>query len=90
MKKYYWLRMFSVGFLVISSQNAFAVEQTICFSKSKIGDSQYWQGSLGDNVLLYSGKCGGKKLSDMNKKGWRLIQVIGGLDSAFGMILEKK
>ena len=87
----------ALSLLLLSSTSVFAVEQTICFSKTSLGDTNIggrnitmWQGSLGDDVLLYSGRCGGKTLGEMNKKGWRLIQVVGGLDNAFGMILEKK
>ena len=68
------------------------IEQTICFSKTKINEYNghiFYSGALGDGVLLYGGKCKGRTLSQMNKKGWRLIQVVNGLNSAFGMVLEK-
>ena len=41
---------------------------------------------LGDNATLNGGECNGKTLPQMNKLGWRLIQVVGGLDSGFGMV----
>lgn len=69
--------------------NAFAVQQTICFSKSKIANTEYWQGSIGDGVNLHGGQCNGKKLAHMNKLGWKLVFVITGLNSSFGMVLEK-
>lgn len=63
--------------------------QTICFSKSSCTD-KYAYGTLGEDVGLCGGQCQGKKMPQMNAEGWRLIQVVGGLDSAFGMVFEKK
>ncbi len=78
-------------FLGLLSSSAYAKkgEQTICFSKSSCSD-KYAYGSLGDNVNLCGGKCQGKKLPEMNKAGWKLIQVVGGLNSSFGMVFTKE
>ena len=48
-----------------------------------------YQGALGDGTTLNSKKCQGKTLTQMNKAGWRVIQIVGGLDSAFGVLLQK-
>ncbi|MFT5835505.1 MAG: hypothetical protein ACI9RG_000398 [Sulfurimonas sp.] len=45
--------------------------------------------SLGDKVTLNGGKCQGKTLLEMNKKGWKVIQVVTGLNRSFGMVMEK-
>ena len=74
-----------IGLVLVSSFSfGKSVEQTICFSK----EGKYLA-ILGDNVTLQGGECQGRTLPQMNKAGWRLIQVVGGLQSAFGMILEK-
>ena len=65
------------------------VEQTICFSKSDCSN-RYSPGSVGDTVNLCSGKCQGKTLQQMNKEGWKLTEVIGGLSSSFGMVFTKE
>ena len=62
-------------------------EQTICFSKDSCDKLSY--ASLGDAVHLCAGKCQGRTLIEMNKDGWKLLQVVTGLSSAFGMVLEK-
>jgi len=81
-----------IGFIAIGllSNILFAkkIEQTICFSKSSCTE-KYAYGSLGENVNLCGGACQGKTLKEMNKKGWKLIQVVNGLNSSFGMVLEK-
>ena len=64
------------------------LEQTICFSKDLCSGLSY--ATLGENVNLCSGKCNGKTLSQMNKNGWELIQVVTGLQSSFGMIFTRK
>jgi len=74
--------------LLSSTVYARKIEQTICFSKSSCSD-RYAYGTLGERVGLCGGECQGKTLKEMNKKGWKLIQVVGGLNSSFGMILEK-
>jgi len=81
------LIMSSMIGLMVLSNIAYAknVEQTICFSQ----DSSGYLATLGDKVILNGGKCKGKTLPQMNKLGWRLIQVVGGLQSAFGMVFEK-
>lgn len=79
--------IFSV-LLLASTANVQAVEQTICFAKSSCSN-KYAYGLLGDNVQLCGGKCQGVKLATMNRRGWRLIQVISGLDSSFGMVFER-
>jgi hypothetical protein len=35
------------------------------------------------------GKCNGKTLSQMNKSGWKLTEIIGGLKGSFGMVFSK-
>jgi len=78
--------------LLTTTVYAKKVEQTICFSKEKISEYNgrpIYQGTLGDAIGLHGGKCQGKTLLQMNKAGWKLIQVVGGLNSAFGMVLEK-
>jgi len=85
-----WLTMLG---LLTSSAYAKKVEQTICFSQKDsgeiIGGNPYYLASLGDKVSLNGGKCQGKTLLQMNKKGWKVIQVVTGLNQSFGMILEK-
>ncbi len=61
------------------------IEQTICFSK----EGNYLA-KLGDNVTLQGGKCNGRTLPEMNKNGWKLNQIVGGLSGAFGMLLTKE
>ena len=80
--------MVGVALALSSTLQAKKIQQTICFSKNKCNDA-YAYGTLGDNVGLCSGKCKGKTLIEMNKKGWKLIQVVGGLNSSFGMVLQK-
>ncbi len=82
--------MLLVSSLVIISTSLYAkkVEQTICFSKSSCSD-KYAYGSLGDKLQLCGGKCQGRTLSQMNQKGWKLKQVVSGLNSSFGMVFEK-
>lgn len=80
--------------IIVSAMPAFAVEQTICYSQEDSG-SKYSAGRpiylavLGDDAVLNGGKCNGVKLADMNKKGWRLVQVVTGLNNSFGMVFEK-
>lgn len=80
--------------MILASVSSYGVEQTICFSQ-KASSVEYSPGNpvylatLGDDATLNGGKCEGAKLSDMNKKGWRLIQVVTGLQSSFGMVFEK-
>ncbi len=79
--------------MVVAS--SFAAEQTICFSQEYTGSSSqvFPNGipvaKLGDNVSLHGGKCDGRKLADMNKEGWRLVTVVTGLQSSFGMVFER-
>lgn len=76
-----------------SSVQAKVVSQTICFSQEdtgqKIGANKFYMASLGEEVTLNGGKCKGASLIEMNKKGWKLIQVVVGLNQSFGMVLEK-
>ncbi len=65
------------------------LEQTICFSKSECGTPIAY-GTLGDNVKLCGGKCQGKTIAQMNKNGWKLIQVVNGLQGSFGMVFIKE
>ena len=65
------------------------VEQTICFSKSSCTD-KYAYGTFGNGTSLCGGKCKGKTLPQMNKEGWKLMQIIGGLQRSFGMLFIKE
>ncbi len=78
--------------MIITANAQAGVQNTICFSKTELtrmGNRILWQGSLGDDIPLHGGKCNGKKLAQMNKEGWSLIQVVGGIESAFGMVFQK-
>ena len=83
------MKKFILGLIAIallsSAVYANKIEQTICWSK----EGKYLA-MLGDNVKLQSGKCNGRTLPEMNKDGWKLIQVVGGLQSAFGMVMTKE
>lgn len=80
-----------VGSLLLASTiNVQAVEQTICFSYKDIGlGGAGGVAMLGDDVILYGGKCRGVKLAKMNKKGWKLTFVVTGLSGSFGMVFDK-
>ena len=71
------------------------LEQTICFSKIYSGNpSKYFPNGvpvaqLGDDVKLLGGVCQARTLPEMNKNGWELMQVVTGLEGAFGMVLSK-
>lgn len=77
-----------------STKEGQALEQTICFSQQStdllVGGNKVYYGALGDDVTLNGGQCNGAKLADMNKKGWRLVQVVSGMDQSFGMVFEKQ
>jgi hypothetical protein len=81
--------------LLFIATSSFAIEQTICFSQEDTGSKYSTNGNpiyiamLGDNATLNGGKCNGRKLADMNKDGWRLVTVVAGLQSSFGIVLEK-
>ena len=67
-------------------------KETICFSQDESSLSsgrKYRSASLGDSVTLNGGKCQGRTLIQMNKKGWKVIQVVTGLNRSFGMVMEK-
>lgn len=87
-------KTFLIG-LLLASVSSYGVEQTICYSQYDTGRTygsgggKIYLASLGDDVTLNGGKCAGATLPEMNKKGWKLIQVVTGLDSSFGMVLEK-
>ena len=74
--------------VLVSNISAKQIEQTICFSSNKCSGVSI--GVLGDNVKLCGGECQGKTLGQMNKKGWKLIQVIDGLSESFGMLLTRE
>jgi len=80
--------------LCISATNAFGKNEcTICFSQKalpKSGQYQFYMGVLGDDVSLSGGKCEGKTIQQMYDDGWRLIQVVSGLDQSFGIVFEKE
>lgn len=84
-----------VAGLLSATASAKNIEQTICFSKEYTGNkSKYFPNGvpvaqLGDAVKLLGGKCQGRSLPEMNKAGWKLIQVVTGLNASFGMVLEK-
>ena len=65
------------------------IEQTICFSKASCTE-RYAVAMIGDNVKICSGKCNGKTLAEMNKDGWKLTEVIGNLNMAFGMVFTRE
>lgn len=79
--------------LLCTSVTSYAIEQTICYSQYDTGrqvmGKPFYMASVGDDAILNDGKCQGVTLHEMNKKGWRLIQVVTGLESSFGMVFEK-
>lgn len=77
-----------LGLILTVSSQAKEVEQTICFSSK--GEGYARLATLGDYIPLSGGQCQGRILSEMNKDGWKLIQVVTGLNSAFGMLLTKE
>ena len=79
-----------IGLLAtVGNIEAKQVEQTICFSKGDC-NVRISYATVGENVKLCSGQCQNRSLVEMNKDGWALIQVIGGLSGAFGMVLERE
>jgi len=86
--KFKILGLITIG-LLSSAGYAKKIEPTICFSKSDCND-KYAYGIFGNGTNLCGGKCNGKTLPEMNKAGWKLIQVVGGLQSSFGMIFTKE
>jgi len=82
-----------IGLMVLSNvAYAKSVEQTICFSQEpsfKLDKRQYYRGVLSDKATLNGGKCKGKTLPQMNKLGWKVVQIVGGLEYSFVMLLEK-
>jgi hypothetical protein len=86
--KILFLGIVTIG-LLSSAVHAKKIEQTICFSREPLGD-RFWQASLGDGVKLYGGKCQKKTLPEMNKKGWKVIQVVTGLNNSFGMVMTRE
>ena len=88
MKKFF-LGTVLIGSLLTSNVYAKKIEQTICFSSSQCGGLGAY-GVLGDSVKLCGGKCQGRTLAEMNKDGWKLIQVVNGLQSSFGMIFIRE
>jgi len=81
--------MLALFLLFSSGAYAKKIEQTVCFSKASCTE-KYSYASIGDAVNLCGGACQGKSLVEMNKEGWRLIQVIGGLSGSFGMLMTKE
>ena len=63
-------------------------EATICYSKTKC--ERFMPGAAGDGTPLCGGKCGGRTLPQMYAENWRLINIIEGLDTSFGFVLERK
>ena len=78
-----------IGGFLISNVYAKKIEQTICFSSTTI-EGVLHVGALGDNIKLSGGKCNGKTLAEMNKAGWKLTQVVYGVQKAFGMVFTKE
>ena len=82
-----------VGLMVLSNiAYAKDVEQTICFSQEpsfKIDKKQFYRGVLSDRATLNGGECKGKTLPQMNKLGWKVVQIVGGLEYSFVMLLER-
>jgi hypothetical protein len=73
----------------VNSNTKHSVEQTICFSQAYAPSSSFNYASLGEDISLNNGSCQGKTLLQMNQEGWRLIQVVTGLNNAFGMVFER-
>ncbi len=86
MKKQIFTAILALGISI--TVQAKEVEQTICFSYD--GKPSLRMATLGDGILLSGGRCQGKNLYQMNKEGWKLIQVVSGLDRAFGMVFIKE
>ena len=89
------MKRFIFGLVVLglmsNSLYAKKIEQTICWSQNDCAKHYpYSVATIGDNVKLCSGKCNGKTIAQMNKKGWKLIQVIGGLQGAFGIVMTRE
>lgn len=78
------------GCLLIYSSTLYGkkIEQTICFSQTSC--VKFPIAELGNNVQLCGGKCQGRSIIQMNKKGWKVVQIISGLSNSFGILLEKK
>ena len=87
MKKFF-VGMALISGVLVSNIYAKQIEQTICFSSNKC--SGVTIGVLGNDVKLCGGKCQGKTLGQMNKKGWKLTQVIDGLSESFGMVFTRE
>jgi len=78
-----------VSLLLSISSQAKEVEQTICFSQASC-TQKFTVGSVGDGVQICGGKCQGRTLSEMNRDGWTLTEVITGLNMAFGMVFTRE
>jgi len=74
---------------LVDSIGASTIEQTICFSKGDCHERISYA-TVGEGVKLCGGACQSRTLVEMNKEGWALIQVIGGLSGSFGMVLERR
>ena len=74
---------------LVNSMSASTIEQTICFSKGDC-NVRISYATVGESVKLCGGACQNRSLLEMNKEGWALIQVIGGLSGSFGMVLERR
>ena len=59
------------------------IEQFICFTGREL------IATIGQNSK-FSGKCENRTLAQMNNDGYELIQILGGLQSAFGALFTKK
>jgi hypothetical protein len=42
------------------------------------------------SIGLLSNVAYAKKITQMNKKGWKFTEVIGGLQGAFGMVMTRE
>lgn len=61
------------------------IEQTICFSSTK-----GVLATVGDDIALSGGECKGRVLAQMNQDGWKLTQILGGLQGSFGMVFTRE
>src|ERR1035441_7776369 len=78
------------GMVAISTATSYAAKEvTICFSQGQC-DDKYSYAVLGNDVNLCGGKCKGKNIEEMYRDGWRLLQVVSGLQSSYGMVFERE
>lgn len=80
----------AIGLVAISAASSYAAKEvTICFSQGQC-DDKYSFAVLGNDVNLCGGKCKGRNIEEMYRDGWRLVQVVSGLQSSYGMVFERE